>query len=98
MQRKLEEVYEMREFVIITSSSSTEQPYVVAIFPGGDDIGSIVRHKRYGTTDLRQDMKDYLKADDAGADNVLALVKEKGLWAIKVLLSDECAERLGWFE
>jgi hypothetical protein len=88
----------MRKFIVIIGSSSTEKPYVVDTFPSGNGVGSMVRHKPFSAVDLRQVMKDCLGGNDAGIDNVLALIEKDGSRANEYSLSDECATRLGWFD
>jgi hypothetical protein len=88
----------LRKFIVIISSSSTEKSYVVGTFPSGNNDGSIVRHKLYGVTDIKQDMKDCLEANDVGLTSVLDLIARNGSWANEFPLSDECATRLGWFD
>jgi hypothetical protein len=88
----------MAKYLVIITPFSAEQPYILAIFPSGDDRGSIVRHKQYDIENLRQDMKDCLNASEDGFVRVLKIISETGRWSTEVSLSDQYASRLGWFE
>jgi hypothetical protein len=101
-QRNLEEVNALSKKFIVTiaalSNAPDSEPFYVSLFPS-EGGATIVRGCAKTDAKLRQDWKDCCAgAVEKGLDDVLGRVAAEGFFTNEYSLTDDCAQRLGWFE